>query len=100
MNKHRFLREVTRQIEAIYRSKKAGTSPGEKEKHRCEGFMQAGVYMRIVTNDDLNELMEKKHVEILGETIEERRRREREKTSWPRDIINYSEYESPAFERK
>ena len=56
--------------------------------------------MRIVTNDELNQLMEKKHVEILGETIEERRKREREKTEWPRDIIDYSEYETPAFERK
>ena len=99
MNKHRYLREVARQLEAIYRSRKSGVEPGLQAKSRCEGFMQAGEYMRLVTQEELSETIERVHEEVLGESIEDRRKRLKKQQTWSSETIDYSEFETPTYER-
>ena len=100
MNKKRFLKEVSRQLEALYRATKAGVELGPKAKHRCEGFMQAGEFLQIVSKDELTEVMELAHKKVFSETIVHRKERLRRKHRWPVETIDYSEFESPAYDRR
>ena len=100
MDKKRFLREVTRQLEALYRASRAGVELGPKVKHRCEGFMQAGEFLRVVSKDELAEVMESTHKKVFGESIAQRKDRLNRKHRWPAETVDYSEFESPAYDRR
>ncbi|OED49933.1 hypothetical protein ACH42_01580 [Endozoicomonas sp. (ex Bugula neritina AB1)] len=99
MNKYRFLREVTRQLEALYRSRKSGIEPSAQAKSRCEGFMKAGEFMRLVTQEELRDTIERVHEEVLGESVEERGVRLKNRRCWPAETTDYSEFETPTYER-
>lgn len=100
MHRKRYLREVARQLEALYRASRAGVESGAKARHRCEGFMQAGEFLHIVTQDELTEVMESSHKKVFGETIAQRKERLNRKQRWPVETIDYSEFESPAYDRR
>jgi len=50
MQKQRFLDEVARQLRTIFGAINEGRKPPGILKHRCEGFMPAGVYLDVVSN--------------------------------------------------
>ena len=100
MNKSRFIREVTRQLEALYRATKSGVEQGAKVKHRCEGFMQAGEFLQIVTKEELTDIMEKTHIKVFGETFEQRKKRLVDRHQWPKEVVDYREFETPTYGRK
>ena len=97
MDKEQFLNEVTRQLRIIFDAIHEGYKPPEVLKHRCEGFMRAGVYLGVVKNLELSELMEDTHLDVVGMTIDERKAKHRE--HFKDEEINYSQYESPSYER-
>ena len=97
MEKHQFTSEVERQLRVIFTAIRAGHKPPEMLKHRCEGFMRAGVFMGVVTNVELSDLMEKIHLEVVGMTIQERIAKLKEK--WSEESVDYSDFDIPTFER-
>ena len=97
MDKHQFTREVERQLRVIFTAVRSGHKPPEMLKHRCEGFIRAGVFMGVVTNVEMSDLMEKIHLEVVGMTIKERIARHREK--WQEELVDYSDFDIPTFER-
>ena len=97
MDKHQFSSEVERQLGVIFTAIRAGHKPPELLKHRCEGFMRAGVFMGVVNNVELSDLMEKIHLEVVGMTIQERVAKHKEK--WSRELVDYSDFDIPTFER-
>ena len=97
MDKHQFTREVERQLRVIFTAVRSGHKPPEMLKHRCEGFIRAGVFMGVVTNVEMSDLMEKIHLEVVGMTIKERIARHREK--WQEDLVDYSDFDIPTFAR-
>ncbi len=70
----------------------------DKQKHRLEGFLQAGKFTGMITDEEAISLMEKAHYEVFGETIASRKSRKTNlKEAIARgddDFINI-----PAFER-
>lgn len=44
----------------------------ERKKHHIEGLLHAGVLMDVFTKGQAQLMMEQAHVEVFGETIEER----------------------------
>jgi len=97
MDKERFLEEVARQLRHIFGAVREGHKPPEVLKHRCEGFMRAGVFLGVVSNAELAKCMEAIHLNVMGITIAERKAM---KMSQFRDEeIDYSQYESPAYKR-
>ena len=100
MNKKMFLAEVAYQLEAIYKASKSGLKPGVKARHRCEGFMRAGEFMGIVSREELSALMEQCHKEVFGESVAEREAHRKQQQKWSSESVDYSEFESPAFDRK
>jgi len=59
--------------------------------------MRAGVFLGIVTNPELAQLMERVHHDVTGMTIKERMATNRGNNK--DEEIDYSQYESPAYLR-
>jgi hypothetical protein len=97
MNKAQFLTEVERQLKNIFVALKQGRTAPKVEKHRCEGFMRAGVFCGLVTNSELTAVMEKVHIDILGESTADRKARK--EGQWKEQEMDYSLYEPPAIGR-
>jgi len=98
MNKERFLKEVEDQLRVIFGALRDGHEPPKILKHRSEGFMQAGVFLGIVDNKELKELMETVHHEMTGMTIQERLTKQKKR--WKELEIDYDQYEIPAYKRR
>lgn len=98
MDKDKFIREVERQLTSIYGVLKEGYAIDARQKHRTEGFMRAGVFMGLVTNKEMNDLVAAVHEDILGETVKGRRMRKLETPD--REQIDYSPYDTPAYVRR
>ena len=64
IHKDKFINEVKRRIKIIFNASKEGCRVSSMEKHRVEGFMQAGVFLGIVSNEELYGVMQKEHISI------------------------------------
>lgn len=70
----------------------------DKLKCRTEGLLQAGRLLGIFSPGEAKELMNKAHVEVFGQTIEERRsRKENVKKALIDDDSDF--FNIPAYER-
>ena len=98
MNKEQYLNEVKSRLAKLLESSKAGYKLPDIERHRLEGFIQAGVFLKLTTNVEMNSLMESLHFEVFGKTIETRKKEN--SAIWPDISIDYEQYEQPTFERK
>lgn len=54
---------------------RAGVKIADADKHRCEGFMQAGVELGLVSDEEIQDLIKAVHLSIYGESITARRGR-------------------------
>ncbi len=98
MNKEKYLNEVEKRLRLMFQASREGYKVVPVERHRLEGFMRAGVFMGVVSNEELAALMADCHQNIFGKTIEQRKA---EKSSlWQEEAIDYRQYEQPAYERK
>ena len=70
----------------------------DKQKHRVEGYIQAGKSLGIISNEDALSLMEKSHFHVFGETIDSRKSRKANlKDALARGDDEYIDI--PAYER-
>ena len=97
MNKSTFLREVETRLSRLFSASRAGQKIAPVDRHRLEGFMQAGVFLGLVNRSELSGLMENTHLRIFGQTIAERRATDA--MSWSDERIDYSGYDSPSYTR-
>jgi len=49
MNKEKFLSEVTNRLSRQFHASKEGYRIADSERHRLEGFIQAGIFLQIAT---------------------------------------------------
>jgi len=98
MNRENYLTEVEKRINGIFSASKEGYKTPPVERHRLEGFMNAGVFMGIVDNSELSSLMDKIHMRVFGKTIQQRK--EELSGSLKDEVIDYSFYELPTYIRK
>ncbi|WOX07085.1 hypothetical protein [Microbulbifer pacificus] len=97
MQQEKFTQEVSRRLRGLFGSSKLGFPIPPIERHRLEGFMQAGIFLGLSSKAELAQLMEDIHVDIFGKTIAERKAQA--PLSWVFEEVDYSHYESPAYER-
>ena len=94
----RFLDACTEQLIALYTASKNGKKV-DTEKYRVQGFMHAGEMLGVITNEQGKSLIAELHLQVFGETIDERATRKRKlnalKESDPDAYI-----EIPAIERR
>ncbi|WP_062266708.1 hypothetical protein [Endozoicomonas arenosclerae] len=93
MDKKQFITEIERRLRELFSASKRSQRLPSSVKHRCEGFMHAGVFMGLVTNDELETLMEQIHLDIFGKTIEQAKRDKA--YLWQEEVTDYSLYDSP-----
>ena len=97
MDKRQYLAEVSRQLMTLFTVVKHGQKMPLPEKHRCEGFMRAGVFCSLANTAELKALMEAIHMQVLGESIADRKKHS--EMQWREEEMDYSQYESPTIER-
>lgn len=75
--KEKFLKNLEAQLRETMTVARAGGKIADADKHRCEGFMQAGVELGLVSDEDIQDLIKAVHVSVYGETIVARRGKEK-----------------------
>jgi hypothetical protein len=76
MDKKKFIQSCYLQLVDIFQKAKLHQKD-DKQKHRTEGFMQAGKFTGMISNEEAVSLMEKAHYEVFGETIASRKSRKK-----------------------
>jgi len=97
LHKDKFINEVKHRLKTIFNSSKEGYRVLSIEKHRVEGFMQAGIFLGLVTNDELYDVMQEVHMSVFEMSIEARQKLNEIK--WNDDQIDYGGYDIPSFIR-
>ena len=72
VDKNLFLAAVEKRLNRLFERSKRGEKSA-KEKAQLEGFMEAGKAMNIITHKEGMELMDKVHIQVFGETMNERK---------------------------
>ena len=75
--KKKFLKNLEAQLRETMTAARAGAKIAAADKHRCEGFMQAGVELDLVTDEEIQELIKAVHQSVYGESIVARRGKEK-----------------------
>jgi hypothetical protein len=89
--------EVNNRLTKLFRASKEGYKIPDIDRHRLEGFMQAGIFMKIVTPAEMSALMEDVHYSIFGKTIRERK--SEKPTNWSDIEIDYAKFDQPTYLR-
>jgi hypothetical protein len=96
-DRENYLHEVENRLMRMFRASRDGHKAAAEERHRLEGFMQAGAFLGLAAGDELKFLMNQVHVDVFGKTIQDRQT-EQSTVQIP-ESIDYSKYEQPAYER-
>ncbi len=98
MNKQAFTDFCYRQLIRLFGESRRNLR-NERKKHHIEGLLHAGVLMDVFTRGQARLMMEQAHVEVFGETIEER---QHNKTALKQAIVegNDDYIDIPAFIRQ
>ena len=73
MLKEKYLTELRSQLQDAFKAAKAGQPVSAADKYRCEGFMQAGEFLGLVTDDEISALINSVHISVYGQSILEKR---------------------------
>ncbi|WP_323845566.1 hypothetical protein [Microbulbifer magnicolonia] len=97
MDREAYIDEVKRRLTLMFRASRDGYKAPATERHRLEGFMQAGIFLGLARKSELAQIMNEIHVEIFGKTIEERK--SESAALWISEDVDYGQYEQPAYQR-
>lgn len=97
MDKATFLSEIESRLTRIFKASKEGYQSLDTERHRLEGFINAGVFLGLTSNVEIKAMMEQVHQKVFGQSIKERR--EKKPGVWSDESTDYDYYDIPTFER-
>ena len=97
MDKNEYLTEVNKRLTKTFRASKEGYKIPDIDRHRLEGFMQAGIFMEISTPAEMSELLENVHYSVFEKTILERK--SEVSATWTDIEVDYDKFDSPTFMR-
>ncbi|WP_067519987.1 hypothetical protein [Endozoicomonas ascidiicola] len=97
MDKKQFITEVEQRLTRLLSASKQGYPPTPLERHRLEGFMEAGVFIGLTSADELIALKETVCQTIFGMSIAKRIKQKSK--SWPLEEIDYRRFEKPPASR-
>ncbi len=80
-NKGRYFETLERLLKEHYNEIITKRRVSEHRQHYIDGYMMAARALGDVSYDELQEVIEKIHLEVFGRTIEERRRSELDELS-------------------
>ena len=97
MDKNDYLAEVTKRLTKLFRASKEGYKISDMDRHRLEGFIHAGIFMKIATPAEMSQLLENVHYSVFNISIQERK--SEKSTNWSDIEIDYDKFDSPTFLR-
>ena len=97
MDKNEYLTEVNKRLTKLFRASREGYKIPDIDRHRLEGFMQAGIFMGIATPAEMSKLLEEAHYSVFGKAI--RDRKSGLSATWTDIEVNYDKFDSPTFMR-
>ena len=92
-----FLTEFARLLRRLYRAEAASGERQISERSFIDGYMSAGLHLRLVTGPNLSELIEKERARHSRISSRDRRQGSLSFSEPERD---FSEYDRPTWERK
>lgn len=96
--KQLFLDACRKQLVSLYNASKEGKKV-EAEKYRVQGFMHAGELMGLISQKEGKALIADLHIEVFGETINERAQRKRKLEALKESDLD-AYFAIPAIERR
>jgi len=75
--KKQFLKQLESQLRETMSAARTGAKITDQDKYRCEGYMQAGVELELVTDEEIQDLIKGVHLSVYGESIVARRAKEK-----------------------
>ena len=97
MDKSDYLAEISNRLTKLFKASKEGYKIPDIDRHRLEGFMQAGIFVKIATPAEMSKLLEEAHYSVFGKTIKERK--SEKSASWSDFDIYYDKFDSPTYLR-
>jgi hypothetical protein len=97
MDKNDYLAEVSNRLAKLFRASKEGCKIPDIDRHRLEGFLHAGIFMKIATTAETSALLEDVHYSIFGKTI--RDRNSEKLVNWSDIEIDYDQFDQPTYLR-
>ena len=97
MDKSDYLAETRNRLNKIFRASAEGYKVPDIDRHRLEGFMQAGVFLKVVTPAEMTSLLEEVHFSVFGKTIQQRKAEK--STGWSDIEVDYGQFDSPTYLR-
>ncbi|UXD88769.1 hypothetical protein [Thalassolituus hydrocarboniclasticus] len=96
--RQQFIEEAKQRLLTMFNNSKQRIKASDAERFRLQGFMQAGVFLGLSNNNELQQLMEEMHKQVFSMSIRERRlQQEAGRIS---NTVDYSFYDAPAFNRQ
>ncbi|AXT38388.1 hypothetical protein D1814_06730 [Alteromonas sp. BL110] len=96
--KQLFLDACKAQLVSLYKASKDGKKV-EAEKYRVQGFMHAGEVIGLISKEQGKALIADLHMEVFGETINERAQRKRKLDALKESDLD-AYFAIPAIERR
>ena len=97
MDKSDYMAEIRNRLNKIFRASAERYKVPDIDRHRLEGFMQAGIFLQIVTPAEMSALMDDVHHSIFGKSIQERKAEK--STGWSDIEVDYGHFDSPTYLR-
>jgi len=97
MDKKDYLAEISNRLSKMFKASKEGYKIPDVDRHRLEGFMQAGIFIKIATPVEISKLLEDVHYSVFGKSIQDRKLAK--PANWSDIEIDYDKFDSPTYLR-
>lgn len=94
-----FLITLEAQFRDLFQASKAGKNNSE-QRLRAQGFIHAGELLQLCTRQQVQQLMEKVHLDVFGISITERKPSAQARRQQALQLGDYAYFEEPAFNRQ
>lgn len=92
-----FSTELKRRFTQMCRASKEGYKASPTERHRLEGFIQAGVYVGLIDNPSAKAILEDTYHDVFQQPMSTAAKSNT--TNWQLELRDYSLYDTPAYLR-
>jgi hypothetical protein len=98
LQKDLFLITLEAQFRDLFQASKAGKDNSE-QRLRAQGFIHAGELLHLCSRQQVQQLMEKVHLEVFGISIADRKPSAQVRRQQALQLGDYAYFEEPAFNR-
>ena len=95
--KEAFVKEACARLKKIYSYGAAKVTKKEDLRNELHGFFQAGILLQVISNKEVDDLIDKEHMTAFGKTKKQRNIDEKIEINTETD---WDKYDEPSYQRK